>query len=218
MLPRSSWAILPGRDALLVWQLGACFDNSFSSSWLRSVYSSLRAAVTKSHELGDLNNRRGFPGDSVVKNSPAKSGDVGLIPDLGRSSGEGNGNSIRYSCLGNPMDRGTWWGYGPGIHKRVGWPALVSHAMVTIHHQVDDWIYSFSHSSGGQILKSVSRCQDEVSYSSGLSGWALNAIICMLIRGKQREILYTHTHTQHNTQKAKWHLWPSGQKPKNSGS
>ena len=56
----------------------------------------LRAAVTKYHELGDLNNRRGFPGSSVVKN-PADAGDVGLIPELGRSSGEGNGNpsSIR---------------------------------------------------------------------------------------------------------------------------
>ena len=51
----------------------------------------LRAAVTKYHELGDLNNRRGFPGSSVVKN-PADAGDVGLIPELGRSSGEGNGN------------------------------------------------------------------------------------------------------------------------------
>ena len=52
----------------------------------------LRAAVTKYHELGDLNNRRGFPGSSVVKNPPADAGDVGLIPELGRSSGEGNGN------------------------------------------------------------------------------------------------------------------------------
>ena len=30
-------------------------------------------------------------------------------PDLGRSPGKGNGNSLQYSCLGNPMDRGTWW-------------------------------------------------------------------------------------------------------------
>ena len=48
-----------------------------------------------------------FPGSSVVKNWPADAGDVGLIPGLGRSLGEGNGNPLQYSCLGTPMDRGT---------------------------------------------------------------------------------------------------------------
>ena len=46
----------------------------------------------------------GFPGGSVVKNLPAKAGDLGLIPDLGRSPGEGNGNPLQYSCLADPMD------------------------------------------------------------------------------------------------------------------
>ena len=50
----------------------------------------------------------GFPGGSVVKNPPANAGDVGLIPGLGRSPGEGNGNPLQYSCLENPMDRGAW--------------------------------------------------------------------------------------------------------------
>ena len=50
----------------------------------------------------------GFPGGSVVKNPPVNVGDAGLIPGLGRSPGEGNGNPLQYSCLGNPMDRGTW--------------------------------------------------------------------------------------------------------------
>ena len=53
----------------------------------------------------------GFPGDSVVKNLPANAGDtgdVGLIPGLGRSSGEGNRNPLQHSCLRNPMDRGAW--------------------------------------------------------------------------------------------------------------
>ena len=50
----------------------------------------------------------------MVKNPPADTGDVrgmGLIPGLGRSSGEGNGNTLQYSCLENPMDRRdyTWW-------------------------------------------------------------------------------------------------------------
>ena len=39
--------------------------------------------------------------------------DVGSIPGLGRSPGEGNGNSFQYFCLGNPMDRGVW---GVAVH------------------------------------------------------------------------------------------------------
>ena len=54
----------------------------------------------------------GFPGGSVVKNLPANSGDMGLIPGLGRSPGEENGNPIQYSCLGNPIKR-SLVGYSP---------------------------------------------------------------------------------------------------------
>ena len=50
----------------------------------------------------------GFPGSSVVKSLPASAGDVDLIPELGRSPGEGNGDPLQYSCPGNPMDRGAW--------------------------------------------------------------------------------------------------------------
>ena len=50
----------------------------------------------------------GFPGGSVVKNSPANAGDASSIPRLGRSPGERNGNPLQYSCLENPMDRGAW--------------------------------------------------------------------------------------------------------------
>ena len=44
----------------------------------------------------------------MVKNLPANTGDEGLIPGSGRSPGEGNGNLLQYSCLGNPMDREAW--------------------------------------------------------------------------------------------------------------
>ena len=50
-----------------------------------------------------------FSGGTVVKNSPANSGDIrdaDLIPGLGRSPGGGHGNPHQYSCLKNPMDRG----------------------------------------------------------------------------------------------------------------
>ena len=46
----------------------------------------------------------GFPGDSVVKNPPANAGYTGSIPGSGRAPGEGNGNLLQYSCLGNPRD------------------------------------------------------------------------------------------------------------------
>ena len=62
----------------------------------------------------------GFPGGSVDKESACNAGDTGLIPGSGRSSGEGNGNSLQYSCLGNPMDKGAWWTTVHGATKRVG--------------------------------------------------------------------------------------------------
>ena len=60
-----------------------------------------------------------FPGDSVVINLPVNAEDVGLIPGLGRSSGEGNGNPLQYSCLGNPMDRGAWQAIAHGVTKEL---------------------------------------------------------------------------------------------------
>ena len=53
----------------------------------------------------------GFPNGSVLKESTCNAGDAGeagLIPGLGRSPGEGNGNPLQCSCLGNPMGRGAW--------------------------------------------------------------------------------------------------------------
>ena len=44
----------------------------------------------------------------MVKNLPANAGDAGSIPQSGRCPGEGNGNPLHYSCLGNPMNRGAW--------------------------------------------------------------------------------------------------------------
>ena len=49
-----------------------------------------------------------FSGGSVVKKLSASAGDVDLIPGLGGSPGEENGNLLLHSCLGNPMDRGVW--------------------------------------------------------------------------------------------------------------
>ena len=62
--------------------------------------------------------REGFPGDSAMKNVLANAGDMGSVPGLGRSSGEGNGNPLQYSCLGNPMDRGAGWAMVHGVAMR----------------------------------------------------------------------------------------------------
>ena len=65
-----------------------------------------------------------------VKNLPAmqdttcSAGDSGSIPELGRSPVEGNFNSLQYSCLENPMDRGAWWAIVHGV-------ARVAHDFVT---------------------------------------------------------------------------------------
>jgi len=48
-------------------------------------------------------------GGSEVKASACNAGDLGSIPGLGRSPGEGNGTPLQYSCLENPMGRGAWW-------------------------------------------------------------------------------------------------------------
>ena len=59
----------------------------------------------------------GFSGGSDGKEPACNAGDPGLIPGLGRSSGEGNGNSLQYSCLEKSMDRGDWWATIHGVTK-----------------------------------------------------------------------------------------------------
>ena len=61
----------------------------------------------------------GFPHSSVGKESACNAGDPGLIPGLGRSPGEGNGNPLQCYCLKNPMDRGAWQATVHGV-ARVG--------------------------------------------------------------------------------------------------
>ena len=59
----------------------------------------------------------GFSGGSEDKASACNVGDPGLIPGLGRSPGEGNGNPLQYSCLENPMERGAWRATVHGVAK-----------------------------------------------------------------------------------------------------
>ena len=61
----------------------------------------------------------GFLNGSVIKNPPANAGDMCSFPGLGRSPGEGNGNPLQYSCLGNPTDRETWQATVHGVSKEL---------------------------------------------------------------------------------------------------
>ena len=56
-----------------------------------------------------------FPGGSDGKASACNAGDQGSIPGSGRSPGEGNGNTLQYSCHENLMDRGAWWATVHGV-------------------------------------------------------------------------------------------------------
>ena len=69
-----------------------------------ATYSSTAWRILPTEELG------GFPGgsESGGKESACNAGDLGSIPGLGRSPGEGNGNPHQDYCLENPMDRGAW--------------------------------------------------------------------------------------------------------------
>ena len=61
-------------------------------------------------------------------NAPANAGDMGSVPGLGRSPGGGNGNSLQYSCLKNPTDRGTWRTTVHGVTKSLTWLWDSTHA------------------------------------------------------------------------------------------
>ena len=72
----------------------------------------------------------------MVKNPPADAGDtrdLGLIPGSGKSPGVGYGNPLQYSCLENPMDRGTWWATVHGGCKESNRTEVTLNACTTIY-------------------------------------------------------------------------------------
>ena len=84
------------------------------TGWISLQKSSTTPQMFTSEKQTLLRNRLsyqyngGFPGSSDGKASAYNAGDLGSIPGLGRSPGEGNGNPLQYSCLENPMDGGAW--------------------------------------------------------------------------------------------------------------
>ena len=70
----------------------------------------------------------------MVKNPPANAVDIGSIPGLERSPGEGNDNPLQHSCLGNPMDIGAWWAADRGAAKsQTGLSPKDAHGMFYLH-------------------------------------------------------------------------------------
>ena len=70
----------------------------------------------------------GFPGGSVLKNTPANAGDVDLIPGSEKSPREGNCNPLQYSCLGNPTERGDWWAMVHVVSKKLVMTEQLNHS------------------------------------------------------------------------------------------
>ena len=84
-------------------------------------FSEHQSGIHLNSPVGRISLHRGFLGDSNGKESVCNAGELGLIPGSGRSPGEGKGNSLQYSCLGNPMDRGAWHiTFSPQGHKESG--------------------------------------------------------------------------------------------------
>ena len=102
---------------------------------------------------------RGFPGGPGGKESACDEGDPGLMPGLGRSPGEGNGNALWYSCLENFMDRGGWW--------------ATVHGFTNSQTCLSDWHFHF-HSS--QPLSTPS------TPSSQLQAWACDPSLFNLVQ------------------------------------
>ena len=105
-----------GKRIFLLWcVISVNLDLSY-----QSLTNSLEGCKIKS----DVVIKLGFPGGSVVKNTPVYAGDArdsASIPGSGRSPGVGNGNLLENSCLVNPMDGGAWWVQSTGSQKGHMW-------------------------------------------------------------------------------------------------
>ena len=107
-----------------------------------------------------------FLGGSDSKASVYNVGDLGLIPGLGRSSGEGNGNPLQYSCLENPMDGEAWYAIVHGVAK--SWTRLSN----------------FTFTSGGQMIGASAPVLS--MNTQGLFPLGLTGLIFLQSRGLSR--------------------------------
>ena len=107
----------------------SCLENPRDGgAWWAAVYgvAQSRTRLKRLSSSSSMVFTVSFPGGSVVKSPPANTswppanaGDVGSTPGSRRLPGEGNGNPLQCSCLGNAMDRGPWWAMVHGGHKEL---------------------------------------------------------------------------------------------------
>ena len=98
----------------------------------RNIQNLLLYAVVQFLLSFNLHLLLGFPGGSVVKNLPANAEDADSIPGSGISPGEKNGYPLQYSCLENPMERGSWGAIvqGGGVSQKVGHNWMIEPACI----------------------------------------------------------------------------------------
>ena len=113
-LIQKTWLPLDYKNVVLsLKKISLQYRRYWFNSWVRKI-SWRRDRLPNPVFLGFL---RGSAGKESIHNA----GDLGSIPGLGRPPGEGNGYSLQYSCLENPMDRGAWQATAHGVAKSRTW-------------------------------------------------------------------------------------------------
>ena len=112
-------AFLFSRGSSRNWTRVSCIAGRFFTSWAtrEAEYEQEKHAFLDPIFKGKTMLFTGFPGGLDGKGSACNAGDLGSIPELGRSPGEGNGNPLQYSCLGNPMVREAWQATVHGVTR-----------------------------------------------------------------------------------------------------
>ena len=115
--------------------LSFCFKPSIQKSLLYSVHTHSIFPIFK------IGLHPGFPAGSDGKESACNPGDLGSIAGSRRAPGEGNGNSLQYSCLENSMDGGAWWATVHGVAK--SWTRISDFTFTFFHIAPNIAEYSF---------------------------------------------------------------------------
>ena len=115
-----------------------------------------------------------------VKNLPASAGDMGSIPGLGRSPGEGHGNLFQYSCLENPMNRGTWQTMGS---------QRVSHYWAHNHRNWFQQVFYATVAGGKKICNWLNSHVNSLQFGHGYSTWVIEHILDF--NPKHSNVLYS---------------------------
>ena len=136
-----------------------------------------------------------FPADSEVKASASNVGDLGLIPGLRRSPGEGNGNPLQFPCrnfLENPMDREAWWTTVPGVTKELDTNYWSNINKWYLSWDLKDENRSGSPRSGwgeGRELQTNERIRPNVGQdATSLENWKVSIVTAQRVREESYEL------------------------------